>query len=68
MDILNFGIIAFFIIGFTSIGLHMFLPTYFREDNIIEEVAEEILKKETGIDIDITPNSPEKDKNEKSSS
>ncbi len=30
-----------------------------KNDNIIEEVAEEYIKYETGFDIDLTPNSPE---------
>jgi len=28
-------------------------------DNPVEEIAEEVLKKETGIDVDLTPHSPE---------
>jgi len=30
-----------------------------RDDNIIEEAAEAFLEKETGLDIDFTPSSPE---------
>ena len=30
------------------------------EDNIIEEIIEGVIEKETGIRIDFTPNSPEK--------
>lgn len=30
------------------------------DDNAIEEVAENILEKHVGIDLDLTPNSPEK--------
>ena len=34
------------------------LSTYFLgDDNPIEEITEEIIKEETGIDIDFTPNS-----------
>ena len=29
------------------------------DDNEIEELAEDIIKMKTGMDIDITPNSPE---------
>ena len=32
------------------------------EDNIVEEIAEDILKSNTGIDIDVTPFSPERPK------
>jgi hypothetical protein len=28
-------------------------------DNVIEEAAEEVIKSETGLDIDLTPSSPE---------
>jgi hypothetical protein len=30
-----------------------------KDDNPIEEVAEEIIKRETNIDVDLTPSSPE---------
>lgn len=30
------------------------------DDNIGEEVIEDIIKEETGIDVDLTPESPEK--------
>ena len=29
------------------------------EDNIVEEIAEEIVESQTGLDIDFTPDSPE---------
>jgi hypothetical protein len=41
------------IIGFGSIFL-------LGNDNPIEEIAEKVIEKETGIDIDLTPASPEK--------
>ena len=31
-----------------------------KDDNPIEEVVEELIEKQTGIDVDITPLSPEK--------
>lgn len=33
---------------------------YKSDDNPVEEVAEEVIKKQIGHDIDLTPNSPEK--------
>lgn len=30
------------------------------QDNIIEEIAEDVLKHETGIDVDFSPGTPEK--------
>jgi hypothetical protein len=35
-----------------------------KEDNPIEEKCEEVIKKETGIAIDLTPKTPEKEKDE----
>jgi len=29
------------------------------DDNPVEEISEEIIKEETGLDIDLTPSSPE---------
>lgn len=31
-----------------------------KDDAPLEELAEDVLKAETGIDVDLTPNSPEK--------
>jgi len=33
---------------------------FFGKDNPVEEIAEEIIKEETGLDIDLTPNSHKK--------
>lgn len=35
-----------------------------RNDNPIEEACEEVIKETTGIDVDLTPNSPEKTEEE----
>ena len=43
----------------TAIGLMSPVITK-QDDGPIEEVAEEIIKEQTGIDIDFTPRSPEK--------
>ena len=48
-------IILAVIIGLTSVY-------FYGDDNVIEEVSEEIIKNETGIDIDLTPSSPENKK------
>jgi len=32
---------------------------FYGDDNAIEEISEEVIKTETGIDIDLTPSSPE---------
>lgn len=43
------------VIGFASIYM-------LGNDNSIEEISEEIIKQETGLDIDLSPNAPEKSK------
>ena len=40
-------------------GVKHFWPKY-PHDNVVEETAENIIKAKTGIDIDLTPESPEK--------
>lgn len=40
------------IIGLTSVY-------FYGDDNVIEEVSEEIIKAESGLDIDLSPSSPE---------
>lgn len=39
-------------------GVH-FIPNV-KEDNVIEEECEKIIKDKTNLDIDLTPSSPEK--------
>ena len=50
------------------LGFVMFGCTYMREgaieiistpDNIVEELVEEVIEAKTGLDIDLTPGSPE---------
>lgn len=38
-----------------GMGSRLFL----KDDNVIEEVAEQLIKDKTGVDIDLSPNSPE---------
>jgi hypothetical protein len=47
--------ISFYCILFTGCSALKHYP----EDNIVEEWAEEIIKNETGLDIDLSPWSPE---------
>jgi len=42
-----------------SIGVSSTIIFKMKKDNKIEEIAEEIIKKETGIDVDLSPNSKE---------
>lgn len=57
MDFGAISAICAVICGLIGIGsYHYFkLP----QDNIVEEIAEEIIKKETGIDVDLSPESKE---------
>lgn len=49
-------------IGSLSVGVlsYFYGPFAKQADNPIEEAAEEVLKKETGFDVDLSPTSPEK--------
>ena len=40
-------------------GIRYIVPSL-KDDNPIEEISEEVIKEETGFNIDLTPNSPEK--------
>ena len=33
--------------------------SWYPSDNIVEEIGEQIIKDETGLDLDLSPNSPE---------
>lgn len=44
-----------------GVGISYFYPGA-KDDNPIEEKCEEIIKKNTGADIDLTPRSPESNK------
>jgi len=45
-------------VGAVFVGKKVF---HLKDDNLIEEVSEEILKEELNVDIDLTPETPEKD-------
>lgn len=42
-------------------GIKYFWPSL-KDDNPIEEAAEKIIEKETGVDVDLSPLSPDPDK------
>jgi hypothetical protein len=46
--------------GAIAAGLSSVYIFKMKQDNPIEEKAEEIIKNKTGVDIDLTPQSPEK--------
>lgn len=51
------------IAGAVIVGLAMLIGVgsrlFLKDDNVIEEVAEEMIKEKTGLDIDLSPKSPE---------
>ncbi len=54
------GIKAIIIAAAIAIGVaSRYIPS-FKDDNVIEEAAESVIKEESGFDIDLTPSSPEK--------
>lgn len=56
MEITHIAIIA--LAAIVGLGSVYFLKM--KPDNAIEEISEEVIKKETGVDIDLSPTSPEK--------
>jgi hypothetical protein len=48
-----------YVIALYACILGYYSSIFFGDDNPVEEVAEEIIKVETGLDIDLSPNSPE---------
>lgn len=60
MKLYDFGIVIIIgIVAICSIGGY-FSARYFGDDNAVEEVAEEVIKEETGFDVDLSPESKEK--------
>ena len=51
---------VFIVILFIAIGMMGALIFNLPKDNIVEQIAEEVIKIETGIDIDFTDNTGEK--------
>lgn len=53
---------AAFIIGMIILwgSIKLYYPAY-KDDNPIEEAVEEVIKEETGIVVDLTPESKEKE-------
>ena len=53
------SVIGVMIIGF-SLLVGIASKKWFKPDNIIEETAEKIIQEQTGFDIDLSPDTPEK--------
>lgn len=56
-------IIFYYGVALIALAIGMLSIFIFNDDNAIEEVTEEIIKEETGVDIDISPESPEENEN-----
>lgn len=53
------GIVTVLIVA-VSLTVGLVSRRYLKKaDNPIEEIAEEVIKQETGIDVDLSPDSPE---------
>ena len=60
---MDFGVTAAiitFVAALVGVGSYHYLKM--PQDNIVEEVCEEVIKKETGVEIDLSPESKENDK------
>lgn len=60
MKLYDASVLIFLAIVITACAVGLFSSKYLGDDNPIEQAAEEIIKEETGIKIDLTPNSKEK--------
>lgn len=55
-----FGASLFALISFLMSGCRFNFKDYeLKEDSLAEEILEEIIEHKTGLDVDLTPNSPE---------
>jgi hypothetical protein len=52
---------ALIIVGSLIAGIGSVYVFKMPHDNAVEEVAEEVIKKQTGVDVDLTPSSVEKE-------
>lgn len=55
IQLLNNNYFIVLLVILIGIGSNYFL----NDDNVIEEIAEKVIEEETGINIDLTPESPE---------
>ena len=59
---MTFTICVIVIAAAAIIGVASSKMMHMKEDNAIEEVAEEVIKKQTGLDVDLSPESKEEPK------
>lgn len=58
MDWKTWGFLIVFGLILGIMLVKQYWPSY-KDENILEEKIEDIIKDKTGIDVDLTPNSPE---------
>lgn len=46
-------------LSFVAVWVVKFFFPHYQDDNVVEEIAETVIEKETGFAVDLTPNSPE---------
>ncbi len=62
MKMYDAGLIVLVIVITTCVVAGTLSGIFWYKDNPIEETAEAIIKQETGVDIDLTPSTPEHSK------
>jgi hypothetical protein len=63
MKLRDFSIpIIIIIVGIVTV-VGIISTTFMGEDNPVEEVSESVIKQETGLDVDLSPSTPDPDHN-----
>jgi len=52
--------VAIWIIIALSMTIGIWSTYHLGDDNVVEEISEQIIKEESGIEIDLSPNTPER--------
>lgn len=60
MNYVKYSLIGAFVIMFGSAGCQYLVDRYnLPEDSVVEEIIEDVIEKEVGVQIDLTPDTPE---------
>lgn len=59
MKLYDFGLATMAVIIAVCCGIGFFSAAMLQDDNVVEEVCEEIIQVETGIDVDLSPKTKE---------
>lgn len=66
-ELLKTIIFSRYFIILTAIIIGLLSAYFWYQDNPIEETSEEIIKEQTGVDVDLTPKTPEEKSKDNSS-